>query len=333
MFIRQLFDSDTWTYTYLVADLEAGRAVLIDPVASKLERDLQQLRELGCELVYSLDTHVHADHITAGGQLRDRTGCRCIGSKNGAACVDTQASQGDRFEVGNFAIEVLETPGHTDDSLTFKIGDNVFTGDALLIRGCGRTDFQNGDAGTLYESLTQKLFSLPDKTTVWPGHDYRGLTSSTIGEEKKFNPRIAGKSREEFIEVMRQLKLPRPKYIDIAVPANRVCGRMDGPTKAPGVDVAEVLDSPRHQWPRIVDVRREDEWNNDHLEGIEHVPLDQLEQIADGWPRDEPIYFLCRSGNRSGQAALKLKNMGFTAAVNLEGGMLRVREKFLPGEV
>lgn len=333
MYIRQLFDANTWTYTYLVADLNAKQAVLIDPVDSKMERDLEQIQQLGCELKYSLDTHVHADHITAGGQLRERTGCNCIGSKNGAACVDTQASEGDVFEVGNFKIEVLETPGHTDDSLTYKIGDNIFTGDALLIRGCGRTDFQNGSAEDLYESLMNKLFKLPEHTVVWPAHDYHGLTQSTIGEEKRYNPRIAGKSKQQFVQLMNELKLPRPKYIDIAVPANRVCGRMDGPTKAPGVDVAEVLDSPRHQWPRIVDVRREEEWENDHLEGIEHVPLDALEVMAEAWPRDEPIYFLCRSGNRSGQAALKLKEMGFSAAVNLEGGMLRVREKFRPGDV
>ncbi len=333
MIIRQLFDADTWTYTYLVADLDAKQAILIDPVDSRIVRDLQQLEELGCTLKYSLDTHVHADHITAGGKLRERTGCRCIGSHKGASCVDTQAAEGDVFEVGSFEIEVLETPGHTDDSLTYKIGDNIFTGDALLIRGCGRTDFQNGDAETLYDSITHKLFTLSDDTVVWPAHDYHGLTRTTIREEKAFNPRIAGKSKQEFVTFMNELKLPRPKYIDIAVPANRVCGRMDGPTKAPGVDVAEVLDSPRHQWPRIVDVRREDEWENDHLDGIEHVPLDNLEQIAEGWPRDEPIYFLCRSGNRSGQAALKLKEMGFRAAVNLEGGMLRVREKFRPGEV
>lgn len=221
---RQLFDKESSTYTYLLADPETGEAVLIDPVIEQVDRDLALLEELGLRLVYALDTHVHADHVTAGGVLRERTGAKVGGSPLGADCVDVHLRHGDVLEVGSLRIEVLETPGHTDDSLSFLVGDRVFTGDALFVRGNGRTDFQNGDARTLYRSLTEVLFALPDSTRVFPGHDYRGHTMTTIGEEKRHNPRIAGKTEEQFVEIMDNLALPRPKKIDVAVPANRRCG-------------------------------------------------------------------------------------------------------------
>ena len=225
MIIKQLFEKATSTYTYLIADEATGKAALIDPVLDTVERDLALVEELGFELNYVLDTHVHADHVTAAGEVRNRTGAVVLGSALGAKCVDRQVADGDVIELGGLEIRVLETPGHTDDSLSYVVGDNVFTGDTLLVRGTGRTDFQNGDAVELYRSITEKLFALPENTKVWPGHDYKGHTATSIDEERRFNPRVAGKSKSEFVEIMNDLGLPRPARIDVAVPANRECGR------------------------------------------------------------------------------------------------------------
>ena len=188
--IRQLFDPDSSTYTYLVADRASGEAALIDPVREQVERDLALVRELGLRLTAVLDTHTHADHVTAAGALRAATGARTHASAHGAPCVDRPLGHGAIVRVGELAITALETPGHTDDSLSYAIPGAVFTGDALLVRGCGRTDFQNGDAGALYDAITRVLFVLPDDTVVYPGHDYRGHTATTIGEEKRHNPRF-----------------------------------------------------------------------------------------------------------------------------------------------
>jgi glyoxylase-like metal-dependent hydrolase (beta-lactamase superfamily II) len=232
MLVRQLFDAESSTYTYLIADREAGVAALVDPVLEQIDRDLALLDELGLRLELVLETHVHADHVTAAGQLRERTGARTIAGLRGAPCADTRVARGDVVRLGAITLEVLETPGHTDDGITYRLGDQLFTGDTLLIRGCGRADFQNGDAGALYDSITGVLFALPDDTVVWPGHDYKGMTSSTIGEEKRHNPRLAGqaglKTRDEFIAIMAGLHLPPPRKLDVAVPANRACGRVDG---------------------------------------------------------------------------------------------------------
>lgn len=224
MLFRQLFDPESSTYTYLLGDETTRRAALIDPVLEQVDRDLVLLDQLGLELDVVLDTHVHADHVTAAGTLRERTGARTAGSARGARCVDLPLARGQIVQLGALAIAVLATPGHTDDALSYLAGDRVFTGDALLIRATGRTDFQNGDAGALYDSITGVLFRLPDDTRVYPAHDYKGMTVSTIGEEKRFNPRLAGKSREQFIELMNGLTLPPPKKLDTAVPANRACG-------------------------------------------------------------------------------------------------------------
>ncbi|MCA9515989.1 MAG: MBL fold metallo-hydrolase [Myxococcales bacterium] len=226
MILRQLFDSDSSTYTYLIADPTTREAVLVDPVLEHVERDLKLLAELGLELRYVLETHVHADHVTAAGQLRERTGARTCASGAGAPCVDQHLTDGDVVRVGDVAITALATPGHTDDGMSFHVGRYVLTGDTLLIRGCGRADFQNGDAGALWDSITGVLFALPDDTVVLPGHDYKGFTSSTIGEEKRVNPRVAGRDRAAFIELMAALNLPRPKKLDVAVPANRACGKV-----------------------------------------------------------------------------------------------------------
>ncbi len=224
MLIRQLFDPQTSTFTYLIADLETREAALIDPVLEQLDRDLGLLRDLGLTLVHVLETHVHADHVTAAGRLRERTGARTCASAAGAPCIDVRLGDGDVVHVGAIPISVLATPGHTDDGLSYRVDGAVFTGDTLLVRGCGRADFQNGDAGALHDSITRTLFALPDETVVYPGHDYRGHTASTIGEEKRCNPRLVGRDRAGFIELMNGLELPPPARLAEAVPANRACG-------------------------------------------------------------------------------------------------------------
>ncbi|WP_404362491.1 MBL fold metallo-hydrolase [Corallococcus coralloides] len=229
MLFRQLFDSESSTYTYLVGDEATRQAVLIDPVLEQVDRDLRLVGELGLVLSHVFDTHVHADHVTASGTLRERTNCQVVSGPGGARCADLQVRHGDTVHVGQCAFQVLATPGHTDDSVSYLLGDRVFTGDALMVRGNGRTDFQNGSASQLYDSITRVLFQLPDATLVYPAHDYHGHTATSIGEEKRHNPRLAGRSREEFIEVMNNLHLPRPKKIDLAVPANRACGRPQAP--------------------------------------------------------------------------------------------------------
>jgi glyoxylase-like metal-dependent hydrolase (beta-lactamase superfamily II) len=225
MLIRQLFDRETSTYSYLVADENTREAALIDPVREQRARDLRLLDELGLTLRLVLETHVHADHVTSAGDLAARTGARTAASSLGASCADIHLRDGDVLALGALEIRALATPGHTRDSMSFVVRDHVFTGDALLVRGTGRTDFQSGDAGTLYDSITGKLFTLPDTTTVWPGHDYRGHAASTIGEEKRHNPRLAGKTREQTIAILQALKLDPPRHIAQAVPANLACGR------------------------------------------------------------------------------------------------------------
>jgi glyoxylase-like metal-dependent hydrolase (beta-lactamase superfamily II) len=220
---RQLFEPNSSTYTYLITD--GDQALLIDPVITEIDIYLALLAEHQLELAWTLETHVHADHITAGGELRQRIGSRsAVGALCGASAADRQLKDGDTVELGNERLQVIATPGHTPGSLSFLWKDRVFTGDSLLINGCGRTDFQGGDAGVLYDSISQRLFTLPDETLVYPGHDYQGRRVSCIGQEKTINPRLAGKSRDAFIEIMASLDLPKPRLIDIAVPANRRCG-------------------------------------------------------------------------------------------------------------
>jgi sulfur dioxygenase len=224
MIFRQLFDPESSTYTYLIGDEATRQAVLIDPVLEQASRDLRLVRELDLTLTHVFDTHVHADHVTASGLLREHTQCTIVGGAGGAACSNVQVRHGDEVRAGQLVFQVLATPGHTDDSVSYLLGDRVFTGDALLVRGTGRTDFQNGNAAQLHDSITRVLFSLPDETLVYPAHDYQGRTVTSIAEEKRHNPRLAGNSREEFIHLMENLRLPKPKKIDIAVPANRACG-------------------------------------------------------------------------------------------------------------
>lgn len=227
--IRQLFDGESSTYTYLIIDEATRAAALVDPVREKLDRDLGLVADLGLHLALVLETHVHADHVTSAGELRRRTGAQTVASHRGAACVDRPVRHGDTITLGETTIDVLETPGHTDDGLTYRVGADLFTGDTLLVRGCGRSDFQNGDAGALYDAITETLFAFDDATRVWPGHDYKGFTMTTIGEERRHNPRVAGRSRPEFIALMGALGLPPPKKLAEAVPANLACGEPAGP--------------------------------------------------------------------------------------------------------
>lgn len=225
MIFKQLFDIDTCTYTYLLATQKGHEAVIIDPVKEQMPLYLQLIKELDIKLVAAVDTHVHADHITALGALRNETDCLSImGEQSKAECVSLKVKEGEKIAFGKMHLEAIYTPGHTDDSYSFLFDDKVFTGDTLLIRGTGRTDFQNGNSHAQYDSLFNKLLKLPDETLVYPAHDYRGQTSSTIWEEKQFNPRLQVKSAEEYAELMSKLKLPSPKYMDVAVPANLVCG-------------------------------------------------------------------------------------------------------------
>jgi glyoxylase-like metal-dependent hydrolase (beta-lactamase superfamily II) len=228
MLFRQLFDAITSTYTYLIADPQTKEAMLVDSVLEQVDRDRQLLSELGLTLKYCLETHIHADHITGTAQLREATGCAGIVPEYAqAACANRFIKHGEVLQVGQVRVEAIATPGHTDSHMAYLVNStHLLTGDALFIRGCGRTDFQSGDAGTLYDSVTQRLFTLPDTTLVYPGHDYRGHTVSTIGEEKQWNPRFVGRDRANFIQFMASLNLPNPQKIMEAVPANERCGRV-----------------------------------------------------------------------------------------------------------
>lgn len=230
MIFRQLFDYGSNTYTYLLARRSGGEALIVDPVKELLPQYLMLIEQLGVKLVKAIDTHTHADHITALGDLRDSTGCTTLmGEYSKAMCVSAHVREDDIIDVDGVKLRALYTPGHTDESFSFVLDPDrpaaVFTGDVLLIRGTGRTDFQNGDPGKSWDSIVNKLFKLPDETLVYPAHDYKGWTVSSIGEEKRHNPRLAGKSRAQYMEIMRSLNLPDPKQMDIAIPANLACGK------------------------------------------------------------------------------------------------------------
>lgn len=222
---KQMFDTESSTFTYLIADDVTREAVLIDPVVSHIEDYIAMINQHDLRLKYALETHVHADHITASGLLRQRLAAKTgVSELCGANTADLQLNAGDILLFGNQKIQVIATPGHTAGSLSFLWNDRIFTGDALLINGCGRTDFQGGDAGMLFDSIKQKIFTLSDETLIYPAHDYNGKRVSCVAQEKTLNPRLAGKTRTEFIAIMRNLNLPKPKLIDMAVPANRMCG-------------------------------------------------------------------------------------------------------------
>lgn len=353
MLFRQLFDAETSTYTYLLADEDTHEAVIIDPVLEQFERDAGLIDELGLTLVAVLDTHVHADHVTAQGLLRRRFGAKTILSeRSGAVCADRLVKDGDRIQFGRHALEVLETPGHTNGCLTYVCREArlAFTGDALLIRGCGRTDFQGGSSPTLFQSVRDKVFSLPEDTLIYPAHDYKGRTVSSVAEEKRLNPRLGReRSLEQFVQLMASLKLPYPRKMDVSVPANLACGLPAEAAPREPLDVgwapvalsaagvpelgAEWLASHGEQ-PIVVDVREPDEYHGSlgHIPGSELFPLASLEGHAQRLPRDRPIVTVCRSGGRSGKAALQLASLGFPRVASLRAGMLGWAERGLPIE-
>ena len=336
----QLFEHESSTYTYLLADEKTKEAVLIDPVLETLDRDLTLISELGLRLIYVLDTHVHADHITAAGKIREMNQVKTCVSKNaGVQCADIALIDGDELQFGEHTIKALETPGHTNGCMTYMIADKLFTGDALLIRGNGRTDFQQGSAEKLYDSV-HKLFDLKGDFTIYPAHDYKGQTKSTLELEKKFNPRLgAGKSKAEFVKTMSELKLAQPKKIMQAVPANMACGRIDNKQSVEtviknGIPETSVefihskLESLRKN-VLLIDVRTPEEFSGElgHIKGSTLVTLGpDLAAYLEKLDRSEEIIFICRSGARSGQATQISMNMGYKFTANMTGGMLRWNE-------
>ncbi len=352
MIFRQLFDPDSWTYTYLLADGGTGEAVLIDPVYEQVRRDCALLDELGLSLSHTLETHVHADHVTGAWLLKQRTASLIAVSEHcGAAGVDRALKDGDHINFGARHLEVRATPGHTVGCLTYVLDDQsiAFTGDCLLIRGCGRTDFQQGDAKQMYRSIHQRIFSLPDDCLVYPGHDYRGLTVTSVGEEKRFNPRLGGDLSEgDFAGYMDNLDLAHPRQIDIAVPANLRSGEPEGgiaprdePTWAPLSYTFAGIWEIEPQWledhlrdVQIIDVREPDEFEGPlgHIPGARLIPLGELAGRAGEMIAGLPVVAVCRAGGRSAQATVILCRAGFEKAANLAGGMLRWRAQRCPTE-
>ena len=332
--------------TYLVACERTRTAALIDPVREKVERYLAMLAYFDLKLDAIIDTHTHADHRTASFDLHDLTGARVImHSRAPAPHVDVHVEDGQTIAIGDVALRVLYTPGHTPDGISLYAGDRVFTGDTLLVRGTGRADFAGGDAGAQYDSITNKLFTLPDDTIVLPAHDYRGHTQSTIGDEKRANPRLAGRSREAYVELMANLGLPLPDKIQEALQSNQSAIEDDSlrfPTlpelgRVRQIDAAEVraqLD--RRPPPVLLDVREADEFSGElgHIPGAMLIPLRELPERAGEIEafKDRPIIAVCRSGVRSTTAAAILTGLGFESVSNLKGGMLDWRERGLPVE-
>ena len=314
MIFRQLFESVSSTYTYLLASRRGGEALIIDPVLEKVDRYIQLLEELDLKLVKAMDTHVHADHITGLGALRDRTRCITVmGEQSGVDVVSQRVSDGDRIDIEGLSLTALYTPGHTDDSYCFLMDDRVFTGDTLLIRGTGRTDFQHGDSHAGYESIFDKLLTLPDETLVYPGHDYKGDTVSTIGEERAFNPRLQVASAAEYAEIMDHLDLPDPKMMDVAVPANLRVGLSQDEIEARGwsltcAEARALLGAPEIV---LVDLRdKAERARHGEIPGSAHAPypeLDQnvrpgglLHQLASA--AGKRLVFYCAYGERSAMA-------------------------------
>jgi glyoxylase-like metal-dependent hydrolase (beta-lactamase superfamily II)/rhodanese-related sulfurtransferase len=346
---RQLQDLKSSTFTYLLADPATREAVLIDTVFEHAARDSALVHELGLRLVYTLDTHMHADHVTAAWLHKQNDGSQiAIAKAAGATGYDVGIVDGDELRFGTRCLQARATPGHTDGCMTFVLDDQsmAFTGDALLIRGAGRTDFQHGDAHTLYRSIVQRIFTLPDDCVIYPAHDYRGLTSSTVAEEKEFNPRIGvGRSERDFVGYMENLGLPHPKQIDVAVPANRTCGRInqaapsDRPHWAPlkytyaGVNEVEADWVAEHARDlQIIDVRDTDEFDGalGHIAGASLIPLPVLRERLDTLRKDTPTIAVCRSGARSAQAVVILEKAGFAKVANLSGGMIGWHSHRLP---
>jgi glyoxylase-like metal-dependent hydrolase (beta-lactamase superfamily II)/rhodanese-related sulfurtransferase len=352
---RQLFDPQSSTYTYLLGDRPAGEAVLIDPVFEQVRRDTALLGELGLKLVATLETHVHADHVTGAWLLQRRTGSRImLAAASDAAGASRYLSQDDVIAFGTRRLFVRATPGHTDGCLTYVLDDHgmAFTGDCLLIRGSGRTDFQHGDAAAMYRSIHEQIFTLPDDCLLYPAHDYRGLTVTSVAEERRFNPRIGGEiGIGDFTGYMNNLRLAHPKLLDVAVPANLRCGRPADdngdvdPLHDPGwaalrYSFAGVWEIDPHGLEehardvQILDVREQDEFTGPlgHIAGAVLIPLGELAERSAELTRDRPIVAVCRAGGRSAQATVLLQQAGFKEVANLIGGMLRWRAEGHPVE-
>jgi sulfur dioxygenase len=345
LIFRQLFDPASSTYSYLLADAESREAVLIDPVFEQVRRDAALIAELGLTLRWTLETHVHADHVTGAWLHRQRLGSRiALSAASGAEGLDLGLAPGDRVGFGPRTLEARATPGHTNGCMTFVLDDQsmAFTGDALLIRGCGRTDFQQGNARALYRSVHQQVFALPDDCLLYPGHDYRGLTVSSVAEERMFNPRLGGQVLEaDFVGYMDNLGLPHPRQMDVAVPANLHCGRVEDSAAgsedggwAPLAFTFAGFWEVQPDWleehlkaVQILDVREPDEFNGPlgHIPGARLLPLGDLSARAPELAKDRPIVTVCRSGARSAQATVLLQKAGFDRVANLAGGMLRWR--------
>ena len=333
MIFRQLFDSTSGTYSYLLASRPGGEALILDPVLDKVDRYCQLLRELDLRLVQAVDTHLHADHVTGLGELRDRTQCVTImGEQSKADVVAMRVTDGDTLTVEGIRLEVMYTPGHTDDSYCYWMGDRVFTGDTLLIRGTGRTDFQNGSARAQYQSIFGRLLKLPDETLVFPAHDYKGDTVSTIAEERRYNPRLQVSSMEEYVELMGRLKLPNPKMMDVAVPANMQVGLHQDELEKHGqvlsaLDAIERLGRPDLL---LVDLRESGERaRHGTLSGALHAPYRDIEKSLQpgGMLRDvaaatgRRIVFFCAFGERSAMAVVAATAAGLPDTAHIKGGL------------
>jgi sulfur dioxygenase len=333
MIFRQLFDQVSGTYSYLLASRHGGEALIIDPVLEKVDRYLQLVRELDLKLVKALDTHLHADHITGLGALRDKTQCITVmGEQTKADVVSMRLADGDKLTIEGLALDVIYTPGHTDDSYSFIMPDRVFTGDTLLIRGTGRTDFQNGDARQQYESIFGRLLKLPNETLVYPAHDYKGDTVSTIGEEKTFNPRLQVKSVDEYVALMNSLNLSNPKMMDVAVPANMKVGLHQEEIARRGwaMTAQDALALAGRPDVALIDLReRSERERHGIIPGALHVPYTALqESIAAGGMLHElakstskRLLFYCAFGERSAMAVQAAQDAGFGSACHVQGGI------------
>jgi sulfur dioxygenase len=349
MIFRQLFDQGSSTYTYLLADEQTREAVFIDTVFEQHARDAALVRELELKLAYVLDTHCHADHVTGAWLMKSALGAKIgLSSSCAAENVDVTLRHGDVLRFGACALEVRATPGHTDGCLSFVTEGRtmVFTGDALLVRGAGRTDFQQGDPHRLFRSIREQLFTLPDECIVYPGHDYDGRTSSTIGEERRHNPRIGGDAREEdFGGYMSNLALPHPKHLAVAVPANLHAGRPEdgnapsapqwGPVVTTYAGVPEIAPdwvAQHRDDVHVLDVRSAAEFDGElgHVEGAQLIPLDDLRARVAEVATDKPVVVVCQTGKRSAMGTAILRKAGVTHTANLAGGMVRWRALGLP---
>jgi sulfur dioxygenase len=333
MIFRQLFDSVSGTYSYLLASRPGGEAMIIDPVLEKVDRYLGLIKELDLKLVKAVDTHMHADHITGLGALRDKTQCITVmGEQTKADVVSMRLADGDKLTIEGLTLDVIYTPGHTDDSYSFIMPDRVFTGDTLLIRGTGRTDFQNGDPRAQYESIFGRLLRLPDATLVFPAHDYKGDTCSTIGEEKAFNPRLQVKSVDEYVTLMNGLNLPNPKMMDVAIPANMKVGYLQEAIANRGwaFSADRALGLIGQPDVALIDLReRSERERHGVIPGSLHVPYPTLqESIRVGGMLHElakstskRIVFYCAFGERSAMAVQAAQDAGLASACHIQGGI------------